>query len=1207
MYQYFLANERQKALKLTVEANRFFKNTHRLLMRFQLFCLFFLVMFLQTALGVNAQPKLSLDVRQASLEDVLQHIRQQSGLDYVIQPDHIKAFTPLTLQLKGVDINTLLDLCFQGQPLTYKVTNNTIIVTGQQQRRTITGVVTDANKVPLAGASVRLKGTSNQTRTDEKGVFRLDNIPRNAVLEIRYLGYETRQIDLSATEAQELGPIFILKQHTSAIEEITVQANTGYQKLDPSKATGSMVVIDEEKIKESPALSLMQRLEGQISGVQFDMKSNRLLVRSPNTFSNATSSPLIVIDGFPAMQQQLSTNPTGDGGRLTATDHSPSILNNFNPDDIASITVLKDAAAASIWGSRAANGVIVIETKKGRAGRNSVNFTSTLGISSAPSMHKLKTMDAAEYIDFEREMFDNNFYPDPSTAWRYANISEALSIMFQAERGEISISERDVLLNELGQLNNREQIQKNILQSSLTQQYNLSLNGAVQGARYYFSAVHANDRPIFRENNAKNTAFTFNVNNAYFNNKLNVDIGLNHTIQNSTVNNAAQAAISPSAFGLRPYQMLRDANGNSISRYYRYTPDTMQEMFESNGYLPWSYNHIDELNYNDDLYNTNLTRLTANLKYRALSWLNASLSGSYQIGNRQMESLRDKEGYYMRDLINEGTLLQSGKLVYGVPMGGKFVTSNSKSDDYSLRFQLDASKSWDGLHKLDIFAGTEIRQTFQMGYTQTRFGFDKDTYMSTPVNPLGSYQTVEGRNMNFNIQDGYTNINRQRFLSYYANGGYTLMDKYFLTGSIRFDDATIIGIERSRRAKPFWSTGLRWDLQKEAFLSDKTWLNQLSLRASLGTGGSVPSQGTSFTVYTASINDSYTQLPNGYITIPANQMLGWETTNTFNTGLDISLFSHRLRATVDVYRKNSYGIVAQVPYNATYGWTTLAFNTSNMKSNGVDLQLSGDIIRRGAWRWGSDINIAYSTNEVTDTRFPRTSNTPSVNSTPVEGFPIDQMFAYQWAGLDNKGRSQIADAQGNIVDADGSTFEFTPEDLRYMGRLTAPYFGGWTNTVSYKDFTLTTRITMMLGHKVRWREVNTSNYPNNPAGFSGFLSNSKAMVDRWREPGDEATTNIPGVIHTNFNSIDRFQFADINVIDASNIRLQQLSLGYRFPSHMLQQNKVVKSLTLGLTASNLGIIWKETDRDLDPTYMFDGSYQSMRPTPNFLFTLGLGL
>lgn len=1211
MYHYFLAKEKLKDRSVPPNT-RFFSNLLiRLIMRFQLLCIVWLGFFLQSASALHGQNRIDLHVENANLEQILQQVRKQSGYDYVIRPEQLKKFSPRSLNLSAIELETILQLCFQGQPLGFILKNNTIIVTDNQQDRTLSGIVTDSKQRPLAGATVRIKGTSLQTKSDSKGVFSLEGVPQKAVLEIRYLGYEVRQIDLSGTPASELGPIFILKEQTAALEEVTVMANTGYQKLDPSKATGSLVVIDEKKIQESPALSLMQRLEGQVPGLQVNMKDNRLSVRSPNNFSAGSydrqqfSSPLIVIDGFPAMQQQLTNNPTGNN-RLSATIQSPSILNNFNPDDIASITVLKDAAAASIWGSRAANGVIVIETKSGRGGRNSINFSSTFGITAPANLNRLQRMNASEYIEFEQELFDNNFYADPSSAWRYANVSEALTTMFRAKRNEISLAERDAILAEMGTRNNSDQIRDNLLQTAQTQQYNLSFNGAVNGAQYYASAVYNKDRPIYRNNESNNLALTFNINNSYFNNKVKVGLGLNHTIQKSTVNDGAKTGLGTSNLGLTPYDMLRDENGNSIDRYYFFTPQVARERFESQGYLPWSYNHVDELQYNDDRYDNNMTRIIGNIRYSPLSWLNATLSGTYQRGTLNMESLRDKEGYFMRSLINEGTTIQNGRLTYGIPMGGRFITSNSKTDEYAVRFQLDANKTWNEIHKLDVFAGSEIRQTYNMGYLQTRLGFDKDTYQSTAINPIGSYTTIYGSNKNYAIQDNPINITRQRYLSYYANAGYTLMNKYYLTGSMRFDDATIIGIERAKRAKPFWSTGLRWDLHKEAFLENLNLINTLSLRSSIGTGGSVPVGGTSFTLYSPSINDSYTQLPNGSITLPANQMLGWETTRTFNIGMDLGLFSNRLSANVDYYSKRSYGIVANVPYNATYGWTTLQFNTSNMKSSGVDIQLAGDIVRKGDWNWNSSINLSYSTNEVTDSRFENLSNTPGRTSVPLEGYPIDQLFAYRWAGLDGKGRSQVQDLQGNIVDADGSTFTFTPDDLVYMGRATAPYFGGWTNALRYKNLTLTARVTMNFGHKVRGTDVNSTQYPNNTAGFSGFLSNSKTLTNRWRQPGDEAFTDIPGVVNTNFNSIDRYVFSDINVFDASHIRLQQLSLDYRFPASMLHDYRTFKSLSIGFAATNLGLLWKKTDRDIDPEYMFNGDYSSMPPVPTYMFRLSVG-
>ncbi|MFD2599242.1 SusC/RagA family TonB-linked outer membrane protein [Sphingobacterium corticis] len=1158
-------------------------------------------------LPAHAQDKVDYEFSQAGLREVLTTIRKKTGVDFSMQQTHESQFKPISLSVKSASLSQVLSLSFAGQPLSYQIRNNTIIISARAaNQNNVSGVVTDDKRTPLSGASLRIKGTNISARTDQNGSFSLNNIPADAELEISYLGYVVRNIDLSTSNRGNIGPIFILQQKLSELEEVVVLANTGYQKLDPSKATGSLVVIDEAKIRQNPSLSLMQRLEGQVAGVQFSPKNNRIQVRTPNSYFGDTKGPLIIIDGFPAMEQQLTSNPTGDGGRMSATTQSSGILNNFNPDDIASITVLKDAAAASIWGSRAANGVIVIETKSGRSGGNSINFSSTFGTSAPANLNNLRTMNAFQYIDFERELFNNNFFYDPKDGWRSMNVSESLTSMFQHKNGQITEAELESRLAEMGQRNNRDQIREYLLQQAQSQQYNLSFNGKAQNGRYFASITHSNDQPIYKENFAKNTGITFNIDNSYFNNKVKVALSINHMMQNSKVNNAALTAISPGTYGLTPYDMLTDGNGQSLDRYYLFTPAVTQERFESKGYLPWTYNHIDELQYSNDRYDNNITRMMGNLTYSPFTWLNASLLGSYQKGLRSMESLRERESYEMRNMINTGTTINAqNRLVYGVPMGGRLITSNQKSDDYSIRFQLDGHHKWNNQHEINVFAGTEIRQTRGQGYIQTRYGFDPDTYQSILVNSLSPYTNIYGANANFNIQDAGINITKQRFLSYYANAGYTFLNKYYATGSLRFDDATIIGIDRSNRARPFWSAGLRWDAHKESFLQNVDWINMLSVRSSLGTGGSVPSSGTSYTIVQRGAPDSFTQLPTGYISTPANQQLGWERTRTFNTGLEAGMFNNRLNVSFDAYSKRSTGIVVSLPFNTTYGWPTMNFNTANLKSNGLEFQVSGDILRKQDWNWNSSFNFAYNDNEVTDSRFPNVNNSPDYASV-ISGYPLDAIRAYYWGGLDEKGRSQIKNAAGEIINADATTGSFTPDDLRYMGRTTPPYFGGWTNSVSYKNLTLTARFTFQAGHRVRSKEITAGQYPTGTT-FQGFLSTSTALVDRWQQPGDEAFTNIPGVISSNQNSVSRFISADINVLDASHIRFQLLSLDYRVNGSFVGATKAIKSLNVGVTASNLGVLWKKSSLDIDPEYLFDGSYQSMPPTPHYLFTVRLGL
>jgi TonB-dependent SusC/RagA subfamily outer membrane receptor len=262
----------------------------------------------------------------------------------------------------------------------------------------------------------------------------------------------------------------------------------------------------------------MERLEGKVPGVLFDVRNNRIQVRGTNGLNNiGLVAPLIVIDGFPAIDQNLTTIPSASvdrGNPLTSkivNATGNAILSTLNPNDIESITFLKDAAAAAIWGSMAANGVIVIDTKKGKRGLPSVNLNTTLSVSNPANFKYLKTMTGAEYIDLEKEMYDLNMYADPSTNWRYSEVSEAINTLFRAKRGEITNAQRDSILNVLGSRNNQGQIKDYLLQRAVTQQYNLSLSGGGDNSTYYLAGNYTRNVPVFKNNVNQNYYITSNT------------------------------------------------------------------------------------------------------------------------------------------------------------------------------------------------------------------------------------------------------------------------------------------------------------------------------------------------------------------------------------------------------------------------------------------------------------------------------------------------------------------------------------------------------------------------------------------------------------------------------------------------------------------------------------------------------------------------
>ncbi|WP_188316153.1 SusC/RagA family TonB-linked outer membrane protein [Chitinophaga agrisoli] len=1184
-----------------------------------------LTAFLQVSASSYSQT-VTYACRNESLMNVFKAIKQQTG--YVVFYDQavLDTLAGVTLYAKDQPLETFMNKALKDLPLSYTVKDRTIVVSKKslvsqlleqaagKETQPFYGRVEDEEGQPVERASVTLQPLNKQRVTDVTGSFSFDSIPEgNYTLTITHVNYvkQTKKLKMKGETEYTVFRMYSRRRELAGVD--VSAASTGYQKIDPTANTGSYKLITAKEIEANPSINLMERLEGKVPGVRFDVAKNKIQIRGDNNFGAGSSTPLIVIDGFPAIEQNLANYPgsTFSEGAINPNSNTgipitnSTILSVFNPADIQSITFLKDAAAASIWGSRAANGVIVIETKKGLRGRTTVNANSTLSVSAMPDMNNLNMMNSREYVDFEKELFDKGYLRgDPVGYWRNPNVSEASNIMYAAQRGDITAAQMDARLEQLSQRNNVGQIRKYLLQQAITQQHNLSLSGGAANSSYYISGNYSANTPVFRNNDSKSYSLLANLTNDFFNKKLTVTTGLNQLYSDRRVNSAAQQAMSPGQFGLRPYDLLVDEQGQPITRALLFKPEVI-DSFTRMGYLPWTYNPFDELQSGNS-YKTTGTRLTSQIRANIADWLHVDFAGMYQRNIVDMDALQQMSAYVVKNKINEGTTFTNGKPVYGFPKGDILYTSHSLTEDYSLRAQLNIDKTFNDVHHISMIGGSEIRQSAGSAYSQSHYGFDQETYTSISVNPTTPYKNIYGATSIIGGQNTSVAVYKLRYLSYFGNASYEYQHRYAISGSVRFDDHNLVGVERRKRAIPLWSGGLRWNVGGESFMraAINKWLSGLSLRASLGTGGTIPSTATPFAIVNINAADPLNS-PTGSATlgIPANRDLTWETTRQLNFGIDAGAFANRLMVTFDIYSKHSYGILASLPVNPTYGWPELAYNTADMHSNGVELSLTGDLVRAKNWTWTASYNISHSTSKVTDNRFPFSNLSPYVNSMPIAGYPVDNLFLYRWAGLDNAGQSQIYDAQGKIISSADDT-ELKPEDRVYVGRTTPAYFGGFSQSLRYKQLSLNITAAYYLGYKVMKQGINTSFYPTGDA-FEGFLQTSKDLVNRWRKPGDEAFTNIPGLTNYNGTSINRYMNATANVIDADHIRLQMLSLGYTLPGKALTRLKVVKSVVVNGSVNNLGIIWRKNKEHIDPDYMFAGSYTGWAPTKNYSFNLNV--
>jgi TonB-linked SusC/RagA family outer membrane protein len=1158
-------------------------------------CILVLYLGLTTiyANGVKAQNEISVKVQGASLQTFFNTIQHKSDYVFFYNDDLMSTTKKITVNQYGT-VEQILNTAFSNTGLSYTIIDKQIVIKKSKTKTSLNelipyevkGTVTDKKGNRLAGVNVLLVGTQIWDVTREKGDYRIEVIATDS-LRFSYLGYKTKTVSVNNKKVINV----VLEPQIELLKDLVLVSN-GYTVIPRERVTGSFEVMGAKELAEIPTVDIASRLEGKMAGVKVDPRTGSISVRGSNNYGG-TGDPLIVIDGFPQSQNDFRFSKRSVSGS--------SILSYLNPDDVESITVLKDAAAASIWGSRAANGVIVVTTKKGKKGDPIINFNTTTTIGEKMDLGKLRVMNSAQYIDYEKSLVSGGFIVDninnTISSGAAKNPSAAQEIMFQQKRGTISMLQRDQLLDQLAQNDNLGQINKYLLRNSATRQYDLSVSGGSDKNTYYLALGHNNDEAAFRGN--KSQSYNITLNNSFqLKSFLKLNTGINYLSSTYQENNTVNEALSNvSSTALRPYDMLADENGNGIDRYIIFRPEVAKG-FENKGYLPWTYNYLDELNYSNVITKGANLRLNASLTATVNSWLNFEASGMYTSIENKTRTLNEADSYFSRNLINEATSVNSaGKLVYGIPVGAYLNNTTYSNNSQSMRLQMNINKNFNENSGLHFLAGSEIREERRESSSQRYYGYNTDTNIGQSVNPTALYTTIYGWSTIIGSYDNSINKYRERFLSYYGLGSYDYMNRYHVSGSARFDDANILGADRKNRALPLWSVGGKWDINKEFFLREVSWLNNLSARVTYGKAGSAPTGGygsTSPIINVGSV-DFNTQLPTAGISLPQNPEIKWETTATLNYGLDYSVFNNRLNGSVDLYYKKTNDIIANVAHNPTYGWSFLNYNTATLKGHGVDLSIGGLIVNK-AFKWNSNLNFSYNTNEVTDTRYELTTTNQYLSGAAMLGHTIGYLYAYKWAGLDATGQSTVAKKDGTIINSSQGIALIGKDDLKYMGTTVAPYFGGFMNSFSYSNFTLGVQVTYYMGSV--FRNPVLQNYPTEVKVQNGAVAKDELIADRWRAAGDEANTNVPGLTNINYNSVNRFQMADINVLPGDNVRLQQISLGYNVPSKFLDRT-FIKSLSFNFAARNLGLLWVKNDLGIDPQYLSSNNYNTLAPQRNY--------
>ncbi len=877
---------------------------------------------------------------------------------------------------------------------------------------------------------------------------------------------------------------------------------------------------------------------------------------------------------------------------------------DLNPEDIESVTVLKDAAAASIYGARAANGVIVITTKKAQVGRPEVSFSATL-TTQKYSQYVDNRTDAADIIALERAWAAQ--YPDllagGSTAAKVADDmrlgtmpSQGVNTLLDMYTGAMSMDEGNARLNSLATLGYRyyDQTKEYGKRNPFHQQYNLRV--AQSSERNSFNASATFWKHNFEDVNHGDHSLGLNITDQMkVTDWLTADFGAyikygRENIQNYNLLNPG--------FTFLPYDGLVAADGSYIAAPAQ-GDASRRESIAQYGMVPEVLVPMDELNYGRSKAKSLETRVFGKLRFNFTSWLNYDVQFQYETANTDTDYLQDRYSYNIVTRLNSFVTRNAanGALTYNLPEGDVMYRTALKSRGYDFRQQLNFNYRLNDLHNILVFVGQEVRDNRMTFTDNTYFGYDPELLSWQPFNQqsLSYFSGVLGAaQLNMSNLESMHEISN-RFVSFYGNASYSLADKYNLTASLRWDRSNLWGTSSKYQNKPIWSIGASWNLNRESFIGEQWWLNNLQLRASYGIGGNI---GRNTAPYMTAQYFPGSFGTTGMVIAPPNKDIRWEKTRTINVGVDFDLLRNRLWGSIDYYHKKSTDLLALISGSPTqgFGYSTLTTNNGAMNNQGFELSLSGQIIRKADVVWTSTLLYALNHNKVKsisiqpsnyDSRLTLPTSYPTIDN------PYNAIYAYRWAGLSPEGEPQIYDAEGNV----------TTNDVRdvnaivYSGTTVPVHSGSFSNVVRWKGLEFSAMVTFAFGHKVRDTLTPTISMTS-----GRIVTTSKDIMNAWSKPGDEAFTDVPRLLFSNdtanYNSYRNkiYSYSDLFIYDASNIRIRDIGVSYLLPSQICRQ-AYLKQVKFRFSVENVATI----AMDSKAHYLLGG-----KESPNFVFGLNLG-
>lgn len=1129
--------------------------------------------------------QITVQIKQGNLDQAFQKIMEGNDIQLVYNTDVASNVKCKACSFHNKDVHDILSVLLQGTNLTCSYQNGIYTIRMKRtphshHRGFVAGQVFDEAKEAIIGATVIVKETKQGVITDANGHFRIAHIEAKndeVTLQISYIGKKRIETKVKLNTQHR----FTLEENSHLMSEVVV---TGYQQISRERSTAAFGFINSESLNQQMHSDLSSSLEGKIAGLQMNVNPNTgemtPMLRGVGTFSSEVgTSPLIVIDDMP-------TNMT---------------LNDINPYNVESITVLKDAAAASIYGALAANGVIVVTTKQAQKEKTSVNINADWFITTKPNFDNLHLASTSQIIDYQTAVFNDNINQSGGidnflSSYRSGYYNPLFQLYKDQADGKITTDEANATLGQWRNNDYYNEYRDNAWRTSLRQRYNINISQKRGENNHYTSFSYEKEKG--RIISDSNDRFSLYYKSNYAITKwLNLNLGIDANLSRGTSANSAYTSYNIQ----QRYERILNTDGSLYNSPYvniggyagsAYNGSVVSAYEGVSPYKSFFFNVINALGEGmTDSHDVSI-RPFFSLQAKFLKMFKYNFMYQYEWNYGESETFDAADSYQMR-MTHNGMVDEDG--LTHLPDGGRLYHSELGSRRYIVRNQIDFDKTWKD-HTVTAIAGLEFRENkIPKPIMQLMYGYDPQTLTSDIINwqewedGVGT-SALSGSTIKLNGLPNSLQETRHRYASFYSNANYSYKSRYNISGSLRWDQADLFGLDIRNQRHPLWSVGGSWTLSEEAFMKSLDWLNYLKLRVTYGINGNVDQSSTTYfivkqKVQSNPIKTTYLQYDDDNL---PNPKLRWEKTATYNMGLDFRFLNDRIRGSIEYYNRHASDLLVRRYMDPTIGANSRVINNGEMRNRGVELSLMFDVVRKKDWNMGVDFNFSYNKNKMTKVDHDETASSINFILSPqsyfIEGTSYNTLWAYHIDHIEN-GYPIAVDKDGNELvtfNEDDSVNEITTtmqgtENLVNMGTLTPKYNGSVNWRISYRNFDLNAFFVFAGGHKMRNCVVSM----NDMAGSQTI----EEIASRW----DANNPNGQVRMYMDFPTTDRtyagtfdywWRYGDMNVKDADYIKLRNLSLGYTLPRQICKKMKL-NSLRFKVQVDNL-FTWCKAGKGIDP-------------------------